>query len=116
LSDVFFRPTPFCQTGRSVRSARSGFLRNPAQSRDWLARKLHWPRYQRYATRPRAGRSAAAHNRCLNNSRAQIVGEPGGLALAGRIALPPNPVHREFGRKFYRKGKKAPCGLAATPL
>src|SRR5271166_5923695 len=28
----------------------------------------------------------------------------------------PNPVHREFGRTFYRRDRRVPCGLAATPL
>jgi hypothetical protein len=28
----------------------------------------------------------------------------------------PTPVHREFGRTFYRTDRRAPCGLSATPL
>src|ERR1700683_5365646 len=27
-----------------------------------------------------------------------------------------NPVHREFGRTFYRTDRRVPCGLAAKPL
>src|SRR3984957_1432268 len=37
------------------------------------------------------------------------------LVSSNHRCPPANPVHRGFGRRFCRRDRKAPCGLAATP-
>jgi hypothetical protein len=88
-------------------------------------------RFARQRIAVRARRAQASAHRCQSRAQRRAVDENpvsvvfailagfheplqsvGGLAPADSA---PSPVHQWFGRRFCRRDRRVPCGLAATP-